>query len=88
VVVKILVFWIGSACYLLHAGFLLGLFFYPEDGGHVTPKRQLTFNGLHGITSQKSELFFVIVIFAHSIGIHILLPLPFVRSRFGYANTV
>jgi hypothetical protein len=22
-------------CYLLHAGFLLGLFFYPEDGGNM-----------------------------------------------------
>jgi hypothetical protein len=25
----------GSACYLLHAGFLLGLFFDPEDGGDM-----------------------------------------------------
>jgi hypothetical protein len=24
-----------SACYLLHAGFLLGLFFNPEDGGDM-----------------------------------------------------
>jgi hypothetical protein len=24
-----------SACYLLHAGFLLGLFFDPEDGGNM-----------------------------------------------------
>jgi hypothetical protein len=24
---------------------------------HVSPKRQLTFNGLHGIISQKIELF-------------------------------
>jgi hypothetical protein len=24
-----------SASYLLHAGFLLGLFFYPEDGGDM-----------------------------------------------------
>jgi hypothetical protein len=25
----------GSACHLLHAGFLLGLFFNPEDGGDL-----------------------------------------------------
>jgi hypothetical protein len=25
----------GSACYLLHTGFLLGLFFDPEDGGDM-----------------------------------------------------
>jgi hypothetical protein len=24
-----------SACYLIHAGFLLGLFFDPEDGGDM-----------------------------------------------------
>jgi hypothetical protein len=40
-----------------HAGFLLGLFFEPEDGGHVPPKkRRLTFNGLHGVISQKVKL--------------------------------
>jgi hypothetical protein len=25
----------GSACYLLHAGFFIGLFFDPEDGGYM-----------------------------------------------------
>jgi hypothetical protein len=25
----------SSACYLLHAGFLLGLFFDPKDGGSM-----------------------------------------------------
>jgi hypothetical protein len=25
----------GSACYLLHAGYLLGLFFDPEDGSDM-----------------------------------------------------
>jgi hypothetical protein len=32
------------------------LFFYPEDGGNV-PKRQLNFNGPHGVISQKTALF-------------------------------
>jgi hypothetical protein len=37
----------GSACYLLHSGFFLGLLFHQRR--HVPPKRRLTFNGLHGI---------------------------------------
>jgi hypothetical protein len=45
-------------CYLLHASFLLGLFFDPEDGGrHVPPKYRLTFKGLHNVISHKIELF-------------------------------
>jgi hypothetical protein len=40
-----------------HAGFLLGLFFDPEDGGDVTPKRRLTLNGLHDVIPQKIVLF-------------------------------
>jgi hypothetical protein len=39
-----------------HAGILLGLF-DPEDGGDVSPKRRLTFNGLHGVISPKILLF-------------------------------
>jgi hypothetical protein len=35
---------------------LLGLFFDLEDGD-VPPKRQLTFNGLHGVISQNIVLF-------------------------------
>jgi hypothetical protein len=46
----------GFACYRLHAGFLLGLFFDPEDGGDVSPKQQLTYNALHDVISQKTEV--------------------------------
>jgi hypothetical protein len=28
---------LGSACYLLHAGFLIGLLFDPEDGCDMFP---------------------------------------------------
>jgi hypothetical protein len=35
----------------------LDLFFDPEDGGDVPPKRRLTLNGLHGVISQKMILF-------------------------------
>jgi hypothetical protein len=36
---------------------LLDLFFDPEDGWmHVSLKRRLTFNGLHGVISQKIEI--------------------------------
>jgi hypothetical protein len=34
-----------------HAGFMLVLFFDLEN---VSPKRRLTFNGLHGVISQKT----------------------------------
>jgi hypothetical protein len=46
-----------QSCHQLHACFLLGLFFDAEDGGDVPPKRRLTINGLHGVMSQKIELF-------------------------------
>jgi hypothetical protein len=36
-------------------GNLLGLF-DPEDGGDVSPKHWLTFNGPHGVISQKIVL--------------------------------
>jgi hypothetical protein len=35
-----------AACYLLHAGFLLCLFFDSEDGGNIRLKYQLSFSGL------------------------------------------
>jgi hypothetical protein len=42
----------------LEALFDTCLFFYPEDGGSVFfPKHRLAFNGLHGVISQKIELF-------------------------------
>jgi hypothetical protein len=41
-----------SACCLLHSGFLLGIFFNPEDGMTCFSKRRLTVNGLHGVVSQ------------------------------------
>jgi hypothetical protein len=44
----------SKASYLFHAGFLLGLFFDPED---IIPKLRLTFNGLHVSISKKIELF-------------------------------
>lgn len=45
------------ACYLLHACFLLGLCFNPEDGVIVPLKHWLTFTGLPGIIFQKTWIF-------------------------------
>jgi hypothetical protein len=45
----------SATCF--HAGFFLSLFFCPEDGSDVPPKRQLTLNGLHDVISQKMVLF-------------------------------
>jgi hypothetical protein len=50
------------ACCLVLAAFLLGLFFDPEYGGDVSLKLRLTFNGLHGLISQKIEIFISISI--------------------------
>jgi hypothetical protein len=48
----------STAYYLLHVGFLLGLFFDPGDGGDMfLQKRRFTFNGLHGVISPKIKLF-------------------------------
>jgi hypothetical protein len=41
-----------------HVGIWFGLF-DPEDEGDVSPKRRLTFNGLHGVTSQKTVRFII-----------------------------
>jgi hypothetical protein len=50
--------WKKTAYSLTQAGLLLGLFFDPDVGGNMFfPKRRLTFNRLHGIISQKTELF-------------------------------
>jgi hypothetical protein len=40
----------------LQANFLLGSLFDPKDGGDMFIRRRLTFNGLHGVISQKIEL--------------------------------
>jgi hypothetical protein len=41
----------------LFLSFFLGLIFGPEDGGHMFFPKRLTFNGLHGVISQKIILF-------------------------------
>jgi hypothetical protein len=46
-----------------HADFLLGLFLDPENWCDVPPKLRLTFNGLHGVISQKIELFLRMFLF-------------------------
>jgi hypothetical protein len=51
----------------IHAGFLLGLFFDPEDGGNISPKRQLTFNRLHSVISQKTVLFMLLFLLLHKL---------------------
>jgi hypothetical protein len=44
--------------HLPHAGFLLGLFFDPEDGGNMFLQNfRFTFNGLHAAISQKIGFF-------------------------------
>jgi hypothetical protein len=45
-------------CCLLYADFLLHLLVSPGNGGkkHIPPKERLSFNGLHSIISQKTEL--------------------------------
>jgi hypothetical protein len=44
-----------QACCLLHAGQLLGLFLYHDDGGNIPPK-QLIFAELHDVISHNIEL--------------------------------
>jgi hypothetical protein len=44
-----------SAAYLLVLAEII--FFDPEDGGDVPPKRRLQLNRLHGVTYQKMILF-------------------------------
>jgi hypothetical protein len=46
----------SSSAYHLLSHWFLDLFFDPEDSGDVPPKRQLTFNGLQGVISQKTVL--------------------------------
>jgi hypothetical protein len=44
-----------AACHLLVLAKII--FFDPENGGDVPPKRGLQLNRLHGVTSQKMILF-------------------------------
>jgi hypothetical protein len=47
-----------ATCFMLVSCFAYFFGLYPEDGGRNVPlKRQLIFNGLHSIISQKIELF-------------------------------
>jgi hypothetical protein len=46
---------LGTACYLLIADFLFGLFFQPEYAG-TPPKHRLFFNGIHGVMAKAAEL--------------------------------
>jgi hypothetical protein len=80
---------VDSACHLLsQAGFLLGLFFDPEDGGDVPKKRRLTFNGLHSVIAQKIELFITEKLFSKSDIINEMVPIrvdagsPYFRHNF------
>jgi hypothetical protein len=52
---KSTIFWDITPCNPLKVN---SLFYDPEDGGDVPPKRRLPFNGLHGVISQKIVLFF------------------------------
>jgi hypothetical protein len=47
---------LSSACCLLHAGFLIGLLFNPEDIGNIPLQHQSTLNELHGVTFHKKRL--------------------------------
>jgi hypothetical protein len=75
-------------------------FFDPEDGGDVSPKRRLTFNGLHGIIARKIEPFITTAVgtsnpagYVHIISFGWLLPrgycicVPMIRC-FQYVLTV
>jgi hypothetical protein len=42
--------------HLLHAGFLLGLFFDPKDGGCMPSEASVGCRGLHSSISKKTEL--------------------------------
>jgi hypothetical protein len=47
----------SCACFLLQAGFLLGLLLDPEDGEDILPKYLVTFTELHAVIFQKIERF-------------------------------
>jgi hypothetical protein len=43
----------------LHVGSFFGLLFDTEDECDVSPEHRLTFTGLHGVISRKTDLFTV-----------------------------
>jgi hypothetical protein len=47
----------GSACYLLHAGFFLRLFFGLKKNTICSSGTHLNFNGLQGVIPQKTKFF-------------------------------
>jgi hypothetical protein len=65
----------ASACHLLSRWFLAWLIPQPwRWRRHVPPKRRLTFNGLHGVISKKTELFrfFILTILSSGIWRHMV----------------
>jgi hypothetical protein len=55
---------------MLHAGFLIGLLLGPQEEVACYSKRRLTFNGLHGVVSEETELFTTIAVRTSNPCIH------------------
>jgi hypothetical protein len=51
-------------------GFLLGSFIDPKDEAACSSEFQLTFNGLHGVISQKLEFFKALLFLGFTLLIH------------------
>jgi hypothetical protein len=61
------------ACYFLHAGFLLDLFFHPEHGGNMFLRNtyRFTFNGLHEVISQNMRFFILLIFYFNLLNTYI-----------------